>query len=57
MVSLKKRTVTSPAKAANVAGTAHGRKYGYFLRKTLSPKREGNCSAGRDNEPPIIEPS
>jgi hypothetical protein len=50
---LKKKKVINHAKAVNVAGTAHGRKYGYFLRKSEFPNRSGYLSAGRDSQPPI----
>ena len=55
-VSSRKRKVTSHATAEKVAGTAQGRKYGYFLWKSLLPNRRGNLSAGRANDPPMMGP-
>ena len=38
---------------AIVAGTEHGRKYGYSLKKDEFPKMSGNFSAGRSKKPPM----
>lgn len=56
-VSSRNKNVTSQAIAVKVAVTAQGRKYGYSLRKSIEPKMFGNCSAGRDSEPPMMGPS
>jgi len=45
------------AQSVYVAGTAQGKKYGYFLRNSLLPNKEGNRSAGLEREPPMIGPS
>ena len=47
-------SVMTHVNAEKVAETAHGRKYGYFLRNPEFPKVSGKRSAGRDSDPPII---
>jgi hypothetical protein len=51
--SFKKRKTTIHVNADTVAGTAHGKKYGYFFRNSEPPKILGNLSAGRASAPPM----
>jgi len=52
--SRKNTNVKTHANAEKVAGTAQGRKYGYFFRNSEFPKAPGKRSAGCDSEPPIV---
>ena len=55
-VSFRKIVPSSHEAKSNTEQTAQGRKYGYFLRNSLEPNNSGNCSAGLDREPPILDP-
>ena len=52
--SRKNTNIKTHTSTENVAGTAQGRKYGYFFRNSEFPKVSGKRSAGRDSDPPII---
>ena len=48
---------TSHAINNEIEQTAQGRKYEYFLKNSLEPSNSGNYSAGREREPPILDPT
>src|SRR6266550_1077693 len=56
-VSFRNTIPNSHATSNKIEQTAQGKKYGYFLKNSLEPNNPGNCSAGRESEPPILDPT